>query len=512
MESTIFSLLGELIMPRLEIGRYTDDPEYVSQIHRLIEDHLVGGFCVFGGTIESVVNSIDELQNIALRIGRIPLIFSADCEFGLPMRLTEGGTEFPDAMAIAKTGEPELAYAAGQAIAREMRTLGLTWNFAPVADVNSNPKNPIINTRAFGDDPETVQVFAVAFMMGLQSEGVAATAKHFPGHGDTSVDSHRELPFINRNWREFNAIELPPFQSLIDAGVMSVMTGHLAAPKLAEHFGSKPETAGYPATLSKSITTNLLRDYLHFDGIIVTDALEMRAIADHFGSGEAAVLAFEAGADILLLPAEARIAYEALVEAVRSGRITEQECRIRHERLHKFRRSLATPTTNLAAFNAMQSDHLKLAKEIADKAIECQGQIKTQGANLLIICDDRPLARKKGERFETLMQPFVKTSQVVTASKWNDSEHSFDENTIIATFHRARGYISNVETTKTLPGIVEEIGSSLEGRGIILKGLILMGSPYLDEAFLSRPQFIIKTYSESAASIEAVVAEIQSVE
>src|SRR5665213_855365 len=238
------SLIGQLIMPRLDAQAFSEDKEYAERIELLVREARAGGFCVFGGTPEMVARATKKLQAIAIASEMPPLLFSCDCEFGLPMRLTGGGTEFPDAMAIAKTGEPKLARDVGSAIAREMRSIGLGWNFAPVADVNSNPANPIINTRAFGGDPKTVAIFAAEFMRGLQSEGVAAAGKHFPGHGDTAVDS--------------------------------------------------------------------LRERLGFDGVIVTDALEMHAITEHFGPEEAAIRAFRAGADILLLPLDALRAGSAI--------------------------------------------------------------------------------------------------------------------------------------------------------------------------------------------------------
>ncbi|HZK76778.1 MAG TPA: glycoside hydrolase family 3 protein, partial [Candidatus Kapabacteria bacterium] len=299
------SLIGQLIMPRLDAQAFSEDKEYAERIELLVREARAGGFCVFGGTPEMVARATKKLQAIAIASEMPPLLFSCDCEFGLPMRLTGGGTEFPDAMAIAKTGEPKLARDVGSAIAREMRSIGLGWNFAPVADVNSNPANPIINTRAFGGDPKTVAIFAAEFMRGLQSEGVAAAGKHFPGHGDTAVDSHRELPVIEKNWQDFSATELPPFKALIEAGVLSIMTGHLAAPNLAEYLGASADDRNLPATLSRALTTSLLRERLGFDGVIVTDALEMHAITEHFGPEEAAIRAFRAGADILLLPLDA---------------------------------------------------------------------------------------------------------------------------------------------------------------------------------------------------------------
>src|ERR1051325_579355 len=240
---------GKHLMPRLNAADFTSDAQYRERMHTYVRELGVAGVCVFGGSEDDVIETIGSLKAAPTD----DLLFSADCEFGLPMRFT-CGTEFPDAMAIARTGEPELAQNVGEAIAKEMLALGLGWNFAPVADVNSNPDNPIINTRSFGDDQYVVSKYATEYMRGLQSQGVLATAKHFPGHGDTSVDSHRALPYLNGDLDRFEHLELAPFKALIDAGVESVMTGHLATPALIQELGGD-EATDLPSTLSHTITT-----------------------------------------------------------------------------------------------------------------------------------------------------------------------------------------------------------------------------------------------------------------
>ncbi|HEX5315815.1 MAG TPA: glycoside hydrolase family 3 N-terminal domain-containing protein, partial [Candidatus Kapabacteria bacterium] len=406
---------------------------------------------------------------------------------------------------IAKTGEPKFARAVGSAIAREMRSVGLGWNFAPVADVNSNPANPIINTRAFGDDPKTVSAFSVEYMRGLQSEGVAAAGKHFPGHGDTSQDSHRELPFIEKNFDAFNAIELPPFQSLIQAGVLSIMTGHLAAPKLAEYLGATSEERNLPATLSHTLTTSLLRKRLGFGGVIVTDALEMHAITEHFGPEEAAVQAIRAGADVLLMPDDVLLTCRAIESAVNSGQLTLDVIRDRVSRIYALKKKvvLANSTIDAAQLTDYEKEHSILANEIAEKAIELNGKIDLQAANILIIADDRPQAIEKANLFSKSMDSAVDSINIITPNNWPNMEVGFDHNTILATFHRARGYLGNNEMKMTIPAVVQEIANSLAGRGLTPRGLILFGSPYLDSEFQTPPDFVLKTFSESQASIRA---------
>ncbi|HET6399915.1 MAG TPA: glycoside hydrolase family 3 N-terminal domain-containing protein [Candidatus Kapabacteria bacterium] len=506
------ALIGQLIMPRLDVQAFSDDSEYARRTEQLVRETRAGGFCIFGGTTELVARATRKLQAIAIASDVTPLLFSCDCEFGLPMRLTEGGTEFPDAMAIAKTGEPKLALAAGKAIAREMRAIGLGWNFAPVADVNSNPANPIINTRAFGDDPETAAVFAVEFMRGLQSEGVAATGKHFPGHGDTSVDSHIELPFIDKDWDEFNALELPPFKALIEAGVYSIMSGHLAAPNLAQYLSAGDSERNIPATLSHALTTTLLRERLGFEGIVVTDALEMHAITHHFGSEEAAVRALQAGADVLLMPLDALRTGTAIESAVDSGKLDLEMIRERVARILRLKAKTIIESSSIDAGQLAEcaSKHSMLADEIARKAIEVTGSIALTQANILILADDRSAALEKANAFAESMRDAIATIDILTPNDWPERSVELDPNTILATFHHTRGYLGTNRAALTIPALVREIAASLAGRGIALRGLILFGSPYLDIEFQTPPGFVLKTFSESRASIRAAAQTLRS--
>jgi beta-glucosidase-like glycosyl hydrolase len=504
-------LLGQLIMPRLEINAYLVDEHYAEKIRRLVQNQMAGGFCIFGGDPAGVAHVVLELQRIAAANGNIPLLFSCDCEFGLPMRLTEGGTEFPDAMAIAKTGEPELAFKTGQAIAREMRSLGISWNFAPVADVNSNPNNPIINTRSFGEDPATVAKYASAFMLGLQSEGVAATAKHFPGHGDTSVDSHSDLPVIDRDWERFRAIELSPFQALIKDGVSSVMTGHLAAPQLAAHSGATEEERNLPATLSFPLTTTLLRKEMGFEGVIVTDALEMRAITENFGLDDVSRLAFQAGADVLLMPPDPVSTFNTLIDALEKGRISISEVKKRADRIHRFKERTHVPVSGIQPEHLVEfeTEHLNLAKEIANRSVQISGTVLLANAKMIILTDDRPDAIKKAKLYETHLKPFVSDVNVFTASNWSEEKMHIDVDSILVTFHRARGYVNPVSEKITIRTVVREIAGLCSLRGISPRGLILFGSPYLDSEFEMLPSFVMKTFSESNASIIAAAEKLQ---
>lgn len=295
----------------------TESAEYKELLHQ-INDNRVGGFIV--GTIRgplgierAQVYPTAVLTNELQSASKIPLLFAADFESGAGMRIDEG-TSFPSAMAQAATGDPKVAYLAGRLTATEAREAGIQWIFAPVADVNNNPDNPIINIRSYGEDPHRVADFVTQFIRGVEENGGLATAKHFPGHGDVSVDSHLSLPTVPGDRAELEGTELVPFRAAIAAGVSSIMPGHLSVPA----FEPDPRL---PATLSKSILTGLLRDEMKFKGLIVTDAMDMGGVTSLFAPGEAAVRSVEAGADVLLLPPVPDAAMAGLEDAVKSGRL-----------------------------------------------------------------------------------------------------------------------------------------------------------------------------------------------
>ena len=311
--------LGQLLMVPF-FGRFTStDSSEFQELLRAVEEQHVGGFMLATrqgpqGIARAQVYPTAELTNDLQDHSEIPLLFGADFERGTVMRLEEG-TSFPHAMAVAATGSPQDAYELGRITALEARAAGIHWIFAPDADVNSNPANPIINTRSFGEDPHRVASFVSAFTRGVEENGALATAKHFPGHGDTSTDSHLALPRTNANRARLDQIELVPFRAAIAAGVSSVMTGHLSVPAFEPN-------ENIPATLSHEILTGLLRKKMRFDGFIITDALDMDGVAARFSAGEVAVRAILAGADVLLMPPAPDAALAALHEAVESGRLT----------------------------------------------------------------------------------------------------------------------------------------------------------------------------------------------
>jgi len=336
--------IARLVMSSIS-NRQGDD--LAEQYHRLRRDVIklgVGGYIIFGGNVDSTAQLTHELADESDH----PLLVASDLERGLGQQL-DGGTIFPTQMAVGATGVTDLAFAQGWATAHEALAAGIDLVFSPVADVASEPTNPIIGVRAFGGDPAVVAAMTAAFVRGCQQAGAAATAKHFPGHGDTRLDSHIELPSVGVDRATLEAREFVPFRAAIDAGVRAIMTAHVAYPTLT--------SGDVPATLSRAVMTDLLRSDMGFDGVLVTDALLMGGIAERYACGEAAVMAIEAGVDILLMPPDVEEAISAVREAVRTGRITEEridESLLRIDALHKW----------LGDYREADDNHMEFPPEI----------------------------------------------------------------------------------------------------------------------------------------------------
>ncbi|NIP60547.1 MAG: hypothetical protein GWM92_19400, partial [Gemmatimonadetes bacterium] len=320
---TLRQKVGQMIMPWVLGDFAPEGTEEHDRILEMIERQEVGGVLMSVGSPTEVAVKLNDLQGHS----RIPLLVASDLENGagfrfhgavhLPGAIPLGGaTDYPPLMAVGATGNPGYAYEVGRVTAVEARALGIHVPFAPVLDVNNNPENPIINSRSFGEDPQAVARMGAAFVRGVQDYGAVATAKHFPGHGDTETDSHMELPVIGVDRARLDSVELVPFRAAIRAGVGAVMTAHLAVPELT---GSRTT----PATLSRPILTDLLRREMGFRGLVFTDALDMDGIDRNFERGEVAVGAVEAGADVVLMPPEPEVALQALLDAVAAGRIPE---------------------------------------------------------------------------------------------------------------------------------------------------------------------------------------------
>lgn len=318
---TLEEKVGQMVCCAYSGHFVNSDSDFLHNLEALIREQKIGGFILFGGEVYETAYLTNSLQNKA----EIPLLIASDLERGLGNQI-DGTTLFPPLMSLGAAGSDELAYLMGKITAIEARAIGIHMTYAPVVDVNINPENPIINTRSFGEDPEQVSRLAAEFIKGCQQNGLMATAKHFPGHGDTDLDSHSVLPTIGGDLKRLEKVELYPFKKAIEAGVQAIMTAHLRLPAL-------DPTPDLPATLSQPILTGLLRNKLGFKGIIVTDAMNMGGITTLYSPVEAAMRAVEAGVDMILLPPEPKEVIEALVCAVRSSQISEARIEVSVKRI-----------------------------------------------------------------------------------------------------------------------------------------------------------------------------------
>jgi beta-N-acetylhexosaminidase len=346
-----------------------DGFEASSDVKRLIQELGVGGVILFARNVdapEQVAELVRELQGVARDAGHdLPLLVAVDQEGGRVARLRRPWTVWPALRAVGRAGSDELARGMGKAIAAELKGCGIGCDFAPVVDVDTNPKNPVIGDRSFGADAEQVGRLGAAFIQGLQDGGVAASAKHFPGHGDTAVDSHLELPRIEHDLGRLEDVELRPFRHAVAAGVATIMTAHVLIPELDEVL---------PATLSSHVLGDLLRKKLGYTGVVVSDDLEMKAVAKGWKSELAAVLAAQAGCDLLLVcatPAAQVEAVEGLVRARERDLISWDDMDKSCERIRALKRRYLLPYTapnpRLARLAAGVGEHEALAREIAER-------------------------------------------------------------------------------------------------------------------------------------------------
>src|SRR5580700_7004361 len=349
-----------------------ENPEYL-QLRDDMQKYHVGSFAMTVHVdgpylLRSEPYEAAELLNRLQRDSKLPLLFAADFERGVSMRL-QGTTVFPHAMAFGGDGKMEDAENFGRITGEESRAIGIHWNFFPDADVNSNPANPIINTRSFGEDPQQVGDLVTAYIKGAHQAGMLTTVKHFPGHGDTATDSHLGVASVNGDRAHLDSIELPPFRQAIAAGVDSVMVAHVTVPAL------DPDP-NHVATTSTAVVSDLLEKQMGFNGLIVTDALDMAGLTHLFANdiGRAAVEAFKAGNDMLIIPADLGASYEAMVKAARSGEISRE--RLDHSvlKILKIKASLGLQVSRTVDVSELATavgkpENIAFGEKVADSAI-----------------------------------------------------------------------------------------------------------------------------------------------
>jgi beta-N-acetylhexosaminidase len=451
------------------------------------------------------------LQAAARDAGLPPLIIGVDQEGGQLMAIGDGVTQLPGNMALGACGSAALARKAGEVLGRELSAMGINVDYAPSCDVNLNPANPVIGVRSFGEDPRMVGELAAAMVAGLQSAGVAATAKHFPGHGDTLSDSHDSVPVVHHTLDVLRRVDLPPFASAISSGAMLVMTGHLAVPAVDGHTGR-------PATLSPEIMQGLLRKELGFLGVVISDAMDMRAIRQGEAFGADALRAAQAGVDLLLVtsePADWRRAHAGLLAGARAGDLTEADLRASYQRVLDLKRWLATVPEQPDMAVVGCAEHQKVADEIAAGALTCV----RDRAGLL------PLRLAADERLAVFLpQPQdltpADTSSYVTpelarhlrAFHPNVDEFIFpfapDANEVAALVERARAYALVVVGTINAyrqPGQADLVNALLAaGVKTVAAALRL---PYDLAAYPAAPTYVC-TYSILEPSLRALAAAL----
>ncbi len=499
---------GEAVNTRSRVYR-----KYV----REVRDLHVGGVIVLGHVRHGLVENAEPYAMAAFlnrlqKLARIPLLAGADFEHGAAMRV-KSATPWPQNMAFAAAGDIEAAREEGAATARDARALGIQWIFAPVADVNSNPLNPIINIRSYGENPEQVSRFVTAFIEGAPSDPhspVLIAAKHFPGHGNTSVDSHMDLARNDETRAQLETIDLPPFRAAIAAGADAIMTAHMAVPAI--------ETQNIPSTVSSAVLTGLLRDDLKFKGIVVTDALDMQGITNLYSQGEAAVRALEAGADVLLMPKSPEEAIRGVVAAVKSGRISRKRLDASVLRIleAKARVGLArSRTVNLDhiadVLNAPEDDDRAL--KVAEKAVTLvknDGNLlplrKDQNACLTVLAEGR-----RGQEGPHLIDEFkarfpgIKTQLLDPTMSDTDLQQAAAavngcQVNVVAAYVTIAEYRGNTALAGGFPAFLNQLVSA--PAPVVL---VSLGSPYLGGAF---PQ--VKAYVASYSTVpvtETAVAE-----
>lgn len=506
-EMTVEEKIGQLIFPHATAKDFNKEGKGFLRLKELVENYKVGGFVLFRGGVEEQIKLINELQALS----KVPLLFSADFENGVTQRVP-GGTTFPTMMALGAANDPYLTRRMGEVIAKETKALGVHQNYAPVTDVNNNPGNPIINTRSFGESPDLVAKLSDAYLTGIQKGGIIATSKHFPGHGNTDTDSHSSLPVLSMTKKEMQKVELKPFRSNIKNGVISIMVGHLG-------IKSYDKDALVPASLSKNIVTNLLKTDLKFAGLVVTDALNMHSITNSYSSGDAALLAFEAGNDCLLFPESEADSYNALLNAYKSGRISIERINYSVKKILLAKKWAGLDKTKfvdyqIAKKNIGKGEFRYIAKLISEKAITL---VKNEG-NLIPIVQDLSknyshLAvmdnnyTSTAENFSSyLTERLSSLKSFYSGSTFNskdipvmiDSMRNSDL-IILSVYVRVRDMKGNLNLSEAQDGLIKGIMD-------LKKPVVLLshGNPYLLSKYPEVPAYLCN-YGDNAPSEKAFV-------
>src|SRR5688572_19554727 len=516
--------IGQLIHVGINAKFANQDSAFFRDLKRQVVDNKIGGILFFGAPVYETTHLANRMQEHA----KLPLLISLDAETGIGQRF-EDTTNFPWAMGVAATGEPELARRMGVIAGREARAIGVRQIFAPVMDVNNNAGNPVINVRSYGEDPTDVARFGVAYINGVQSQCVIATAKHFPGHGDTAVDSHRGLPIVDVTRSRLNELELMPFKSAVDAKVGAVMVAHIALPQidgevakpLPNYQGGdaeagaeiRAENATVPATLSHTIQTGILRKDLGFDGLIVSDALSMSGLTVYYTQEEAGVRALLAGTDILEKPLDADAMIRGLRTAVASGRIpmSRLDDAVTRQLAWKYELGLfkerVTPLDQIDRI-VSNSETVALTDEIATKSVTL---VRNENGVLPLDKTKKIAVLGVSNGFDggAVMNPFVNALRSGGAKV---SAGYVQENSMQPQIDAARKAVAEADTViiglygRVRSGAKNSVGIPENGAAIVREALVSgktvigvsFGNPYILSSFPEMKTYIV-AYGDMAS-------------
>jgi beta-N-acetylhexosaminidase len=538
---TLDEKVGQLLVPSIDaVVTSTDSDVYETNL-RLVRDLKVGAIHVFGGSEPLPAELLNPnygtggsasrrgnplaaatLLNRLQQASAIPLLTTADFEGGAGYIL-DGATRLPREMAIAATRDPELAFKAGQVAATEARAVGVTVDFYPIFDVNNNPRNPIINIRSFGEDVTLVSEMGIAYMRGVQAGGVLATAKHFPGHGDTDVDTHLGLAKIDYPRERLDRVELAPFRAAIDAGIDAVMSAHIILPAL-------DPTPGLPATLSRPILTGLLRGEMKFDGLIFTDSMMMNAIRKNFGNDRAAVMAVKAGVDLVVHPPDEDAAVKAIKAAVESGEIPREQIDRSVERILRAKARLGLHRSRVVDVSAVETTiggraHEAVNAEICARALTLIKDDRNQvplpvgkDASILYLSVlDYPSGWREGAPSRTFVPELKKRWPRATAVEISDktTPNEFDlvralarrsDAVVASVFVRIASFSGRMDLSPQAAQLLESIASDQQKPFVT----VVFGNPYTAMALPKLPAEILTyeyTDEMEAAAVRALAGE-----
>ncbi|MDQ0219884.1 glycoside hydrolase family 3 protein [Peribacillus cavernae] len=513
---TVEEKVGQMLMPDFRTYNGKNVTEMLPEIDALVKKYHLGGVILFRenvDTTEQTARLVADYQDSSEKFG---ILLSIDQEGGIVTRL-QSGTDFPGNMALGATRSEEITRKVGNAIGEELNSLGINTNFAPVFDVNNNPDNPVIGVRSFGEDPELVAKFGVAYTQGLQESGVSATAKHFPGHGDTAVDSHLGLPEVPHDKERLKEVELYPFQKAMDAGIDAIMTAHVTFPKIddTKAISKKDGTEiAVPATLSYKVLTELMREEMGFDGVITTDALNMNAIADHFGAVDAAIRAVKAGSDLVLMPVGLEAVAEGLLKTVKTGEIPEERINASVKRILtlKVKRGIFKSESSIDNEKKMENarqvvgseQHKQVEREAAERSITL---VKNDNALPLNLDDTEKVVVVGNTYLDPLAQSVqshhsnttvMKASNVLAGDQLDELKSA--SAVIIGTYtFNVSGRASDSAQMKMVNQIIEEVEAPVIALGI-RNPYDIMAFPKVD-AYLAQYSFRTASFEASAKTI-----------